>query len=110
MTESASIQQYYCDDRDGGVREVFDNIEDALEMARVSLAEMYKYAVDDGEWSMGAEDITVGLVAASGEEDDDIVLYRTKLILTPDHEEECYDLKLLPVEVSNDNSMGFTAA
>jgi len=74
------MSQYYCDDPGTGERHVYGTLQEALEDAEIALKEYHKAAEFDGEWDMSVENLTVGLVAESGDEDDDIATHRTRYV------------------------------
>lgn len=84
--------QYFCEDRANGERHVYDLLEEALEDARISLKEYRKSANENFEWDMSVEDLTVGIVADSGDPDDDIVTHRTRYVPM---EEDSFDVEIV---------------
>lgn len=104
MTSENSEQKYYCDDRGGGERVVVDTLSDALETAEALIKYCRREAMNDGEWPSGSDEISVGMVSASGDEDDDIPMYQSTFVPEPaeDNDDgegprECFDVKMMPV-------------
>jgi hypothetical protein len=91
-----TMPQYYCEDRGAGERHVYDTLAEALEDAAICLKEYRRSANSDFEWDMSVEDLTVGIVAESGDEDDDIVTHRTRYI--SDGDEGSFDVTFVEIE------------
>jgi hypothetical protein len=88
------MTKFFCSDRLAGERVVTDTQDEALAVAEDFLKEYRKEADNDGEWMNDVEDLTVGMVADTGDEDDDIVTHRATFVGT---ENEGFDCAILPV-------------
>ncbi len=91
------MERFYCEDRANGERQVYDTLSDALKDAQTTLKDYRKEATLDGEWDRSVEDLTVGIVAESGDEEDDIVTHRTRYIPDED-DQDAFDVVILPVD------------
>jgi hypothetical protein len=90
------MPKYYSEDRGAGERNVYDTIEEALEDADINLKEYRKSANSDGEWDASVENLTVGIVAESGDEDDDTITHRAQYVA--DGDEGSFDVIFVEVE------------
>ncbi|MCS4089092.1 hypothetical protein [Rhizobium sp. BK176] len=91
------MTKFFCKDRLSGERAEVDTLEEALTIGEEWLADHRNEAQHDGEWLNDVEDLTVGLVADSGDEEDDIVTHRATFVGT---DEEGFDCTILPVPVA----------
>jgi hypothetical protein len=88
------MTKFFCKDRLSGERAVVDTLDEALSIGDEWLDDHRKEAHHDGEWLSDVEDLTVGFVADTGDEDDDVVTHRATFIGT---EDEGFDCAILPV-------------
>jgi hypothetical protein len=85
------MDKFYCDDKYGGERTVYETEAEALEDASTAIAYHRREANNDGEWGLDHGDITVGIVAESGDPDDDIATHRCVFV---GDDEEGYDCSI----------------
>lgn len=88
------MTKFFCKDRLAGERVVSETLDEALAISEEWLADYRKEANHDGEWLNDVEDLTVGIAADTGEEDDDVVTHRATFIGT---DGEGFDCAILPV-------------
>lgn len=82
---------FFCRDGANNERETCPSLEEALALGAENIRYYRREANLDGEWPMGTDDIEVGLVAESGNEDDDIVTHRATFF---GNDEEGYDCRM----------------
>ncbi|MBY3158399.1 hypothetical protein HFO56_39560 [Rhizobium laguerreae] len=87
---------FFCNDRLAGERVVTDTLDEAIAVAEEFLKDHREAANFDGEWLNDVEDLTVGTVSETGDEDDDIVTHRATFIGS---EKEGFDCAILPVPI-----------
>lgn len=84
------MTRYYCHDRGAGERELMDTLEEALAAADESIKAYRSSARHDGEWMLESEDVTVGIVAESGDEEDDVATHSSRLVGDDEEGYECF--------------------